>query len=135
MSFRWFVFLIILAVGPGAWGSEFQTITMQLPKGDAKAGKAAFVELQCHTCHRVPERFEIKAPILEDRGPDLGKAQAKYTAGHLATAILAPSHVVPAEWSREQGKSSMPDYTRVLTVRELIDILAFITTLDDQKYE
>lgn len=129
MNIKWLAILWFSFVCIAAYATDFQTVTMELPKGNAKAGKTAFVELQCHTCHKLPESEDIKSPLLPDRGPDLGGKQANYTAGHLATAILAPSHVVPPEWTRSGGKSPMPDYSRVLTVREFIDILEFISTL------
>ena len=110
--------------------------TVVLPKGDARAGRQAFQDLKCHVCHSVAGEREFAAPIAETQAPRLNELLQLQTAADVATAIIAPSHSlsvrtserVKAQLSR-QGLSPMGDFSRVLTVRQLADLLAYLRRL------
>jgi hypothetical protein len=101
-----------------------------LPKGDAERGREAFLALRCHACHRV-QGASLPAPVATPPVPiTLGAAPSSYTDGSLVTAIVAPSHsITRAEYGESVasgGISRMADLTSVMTVRQLIDIVAFL---------
>ncbi len=109
---------------------EFQPTTTFLTTGDAKAGREAFLALRCNTCHEVAGEpavpLRVKLP-----GPQLGTAQALQSPAEVANSIAGPSHVI----SREEGPwlygpgSPMGDYTRVMTVHQLMDLVAYVRSL------
>ncbi len=101
-----------------------------LPEGDAEAGKQTFVELRCHDCHsaegvpqRDPEATDIHLPLG-------GKSTRVTTYATLVTSIINPSHRyssrLPRSVSTEDGESRMPVYNDLMTVTELIDLVAFL---------
>ncbi len=94
--------------------------------GDATAGKKAFLELKCNTCHRVAgEDFPLLSQVHP--GPAIGNAQAGRGSEWIAEAVVQPSHSVSSLAGAWQGKSSsMGDYSNVMTVRQLMDIVAYI---------
>jgi len=122
-----------------AWSGETQydvVATIVLPKGDASAGRQAFQDLKCHACHRVAGLSGLPAPIAEVRGPDLDATLRQRDPSELAEAIITPSHSVsvrssPAVRDRlaREMSSPMGDFSRVLTVRQLADLLAYLRGL------
>ena len=109
--------------------------TIVLPKGDSHAGRQAFVDLKCHLCHRVAGEKDF-SPIAEMQGPMLNATLHQQSASDIASAIIAPSHSLSVRTSEavkarmwEQGKSPMGDFSRVLTVRQLADLVAYFRSL------
>ena len=106
-----------------------------LPQGDRHAGRQAFVDLKCHVCHRVAGEKDW-SPIVELEGPLLNSMLQLQTPSDVAAAIIAPSHslsirtgeAVKAQLSK-QGMSPMADFSRVMTVRQLADLLAYLRGL------
>lgn len=101
-----------------------------LPRGDAEAGKAAFVELRCNDCHaaegvalRDPEESDIQFPLG-------GPSPRVTTYASLVTSIINPSHRLSTRYPRSEsaveGSSRMPVYNDVMTVKELIDIVSYL---------
>ena len=111
------------------------TSDMTPPPGDARHGRAVFVDLRCHACHRVAgENFDL--PVAEPPAPVVlgGRIARVMTDGALADSIVNPSRRIAYETStgvRSGTLSRMPDYTRTMTVRELADLVAYLQT----KYE
>jgi len=96
----------------------------RLPQGDADAGKAAFVELKCHTCHSV-DGTDLPAPTAP-RVIALGGGRVlPQTDGDITTDIILPSSHFAADFAAG-ATSPMPDYTRTMTVRQLSDLVAFL---------
>jgi sulfur-oxidizing protein SoxX len=94
-------------------------------------GQAAFVELKCHACHTVagvdlPELEQgLETPVV------LGGEVARLkTYGELVTSIINPSHRIAKGYAKDvvekDGQSKMKNYNDVLTVRQLIDLVAFL---------
>ena len=72
-----------------------------------------------HGEHRLPSTLTV-----ELRGNDL----AGRTAGEIATQIILPSHKVSPEIleARRDGSSPMEDFTETMTVRQLVDVVAYL---------
>ena len=106
----------------------------RLPDGDPAAGKIAFQELKCNECHRV-RGAELPAPTVTPAVPVVlgGDVPHVKTDGDLVTSIINPSHRISAAFKPEEvrqsgGASRMPDLTTAMTVRQLVDIVAFLQT-------
>jgi len=110
------------------------TATVNFPQGNAEAGRLVFRMYKCFACHEVagPEgqgmkiRTSVSAPLLDSR---LGKKEP----GEVITSIVAPSHKVPESIAKESGGklSPMGDFTHALTVRQLVDLVAFLRSIDE----
>ncbi|MEZ6131462.1 MAG: hypothetical protein R3C59_22540 [Planctomycetaceae bacterium] len=101
-----------------------------LPAGDSDAGRAAFVELNCHHCHTVAAS---DLPVVDDREMNVrlgGEVSRIGTYGELVTSIINPSHRLAkghaAEGVSVDGQSLMKNYNDVLTVQQLIDLTTFL---------
>ncbi|MBT5186555.1 MAG: c-type cytochrome [Kordiimonadaceae bacterium] len=105
-----------------------------LPEGNADYGQQYFVEFRCIDCHSVanmqdtlmiPEGIEA---IMEV--PIGGETTKIATYGQLVTSIINPSHKVSDQYQVTpeigNGQSMMRNYNTIMTVDELIDIVAFI---------
>ncbi len=110
---------------------EFDKIDLVVPIGDAEAGRAAFIELSCTSCHAVQGETGMAKPVAAV--PVLGPSHGKLSPGKLASAIVAPSHTVSKEVDKKtEGKlSPMADFSDTMTVRQLVDLVAYLRTLDD----
>ncbi len=116
--------------GPTATGSGQQILTVVLPEGDPRAGREAFRALMCTSCHAVAED-ESSPPKITAPVPVLGRVQARLEPSEVASAILSPSHEISPEVrpSMEGTLSPMADFSHVLTVRQLVDLVAYIRSL------
>ncbi len=105
-----------------------------LPDGNAEYGEQYFVEFRCIDCHAVAGKEYLRdgsdgiEPIMEVA---LGGTTTKIaTYGQLVTSIINPSHKVSDEYrvtpEIEGGQSMMRNYNTIMTVDELIDIVAFV---------
>lgn len=95
-----------------------------LPVGDATAGRAAFVELRCHTCHLVANQLDIPEPVSANRGPAVGDFAPGQTREQYALSIISPSHWVAPP--RDSLDSHMGDFRDVMTIAQLIDIVSWL---------
>lgn len=100
-----------------------------LPSGDAAKGKMVFTEHNCQRCHTVAGIVRGE----EDNEMDVslgGEVSRISTYGELVTSIINPSHKLarglPEEDVADEGESKMQNYNDVLTVTELIDLVAFL---------
>ena len=102
-----------------------------LPEGNGERGQQSFVALNCHSCHTVagltlPEP-ELTAEIRVVLG---GKTNRVKTYGELVTSIINPSHkltITPVpEAIMPEKVSRMRNYNDVMTVSQLIDLVAFL---------
>lgn len=107
----------------------------RLPDGSPEMGLQAFKDLNCQACHDV-QGVAAPAESAIDRRVALGGERTRVTTyGELVTSIINPSHeLVPGyreEDVTEGGKSLMEaeNLNEVLTVRDLIDIVAFLQPL------
>lgn len=133
--------LVVLAVAGGLAlcschdASPHSSAGFRLPAGDPDAGRMAFVKLECHTCHRVDGAPELPAPTAEPPVPVVlgGRVPHVKTDGELVTSIINPSHQVargyaPQGVQLDEGLSRMPSYRDVMTVSQLVDVVAWLQT-------
>lgn len=110
---------------------EHHTVRVRLPNGDVAAGKEAFVALGCNSCHAV-NGVDLPSPTVDPAGPVLGGIwPVAPEENKILSSILDPSrHIAryrsPDSTAAPTGGSRMPDFTRVMTVRQLADIAAFL---------
>jgi hypothetical protein len=120
------------AAAAGGPGPEYDLVQLTLPSGDAAAGRQAFIDLRCTGCHRVADEPDLPPPVSESTGPDLGPDLAPQSLGILATSIVAPSHAMSIRTSPDTRErvdgvlSPMGDYSGAMTVRQLLDVLAYL---------
>ncbi len=102
-----------------------------MPAGDAEKGKAAFVQLKCHHCHRV-DGVELPAPsekseIMLTLGGDVNRRR---TYGDLVTSIIHPTKAIsdklPVRQIKSPEQSPMPKVNHEMTVAQLVDIVTFL---------
>ncbi|MDN4501850.1 c-type cytochrome [Alteromonadaceae bacterium BrNp21-10] len=103
-----------------------------LPEGDAEAGKLVFVAYQCLACHSLKglddSKTESQLPKKVFLGGDVNTTK---TYGELVTSIINPSHKIALGYKREgyidqAGQSRMRNYNDLMTVTELVDLVAFL---------
>lgn len=106
-------------------------ITITMPAGDPAAGREVFQRLSCTSCHAVEGEEEFPAPVAHHAGPELTAAVGDKSAGRIASAIVAPSHEISPEVLEmmEGDLSPMADFSQAMTVRELIDLVAYLESL------
>lgn len=113
----------------GAHGTS-ETWRFSWPTGDAAAGREVFVKLECFTCHEVKgEQFPVPDPGRV--GPELSAMAPLHPAEYFAEAIINPNAVVEEGkgYRAPDGKSKMPSYNDLVTVQEVIDLVAYLTGL------
>lgn len=105
-------------------------VGFRLPDGDPDTGKQLFVELQCNSCHTVPGlQFSpaVEGPVKVVLGGPVARVK---NYGQLVTSIINPSHKLAPRYDEEEvsreGESLMRNYNEVLTVQQLIDLVAFL---------
>lgn len=107
-----------------------QLAGFMLPQGSSVAGKQAFIDLQCVACHTVDGKALPAADEMQDVAVILSKATFIKPEAALVTAIVNPSHSMLEGQSPNrvfaEGHSKMPDYNDVMTVTQLIDLVAFL---------
>jgi hypothetical protein len=123
--------------GTGAGGTSTNTpsVTVTLPAGDAKAGRQAFTDLKCTACHAVPSEPEFPSPVSASPGPPIDARLASRDVSYVMAAIMTPSHAISPDTSGEvrarlEGVlSPMGDFSHVMTVRQLIDLHAYVRSV------
>lgn len=99
--------------------------------------RALFVSYGCIGCHTIPN---LDLPQPEQDGPVRvilgGRVSRVKTYPELVTSIINPSHRVSARYLRadevsRDGESLMVPYNDVMTVTELINLVAFL----ESRYE
>ncbi len=108
-----------------------------LPDGDLNAGREVFVKLECYKCHEVKGEHFPPAPKGPDTaGPELTGMGSLHPAEYLAESILNPNAVIVIGpgYTGPDRLSIMPDYSEALTVRELIDLVAYLKSLGGEHH-
>lgn len=98
--------------------------------GDPTKGRAVFVRLECYGCHEVKgEKFA--APDPGKVGPELLAMASAHPPEYFAEAIINPNAVIEKGRGYEaaDGSSKMPSYNEDITVQELLDLVAYLTSL------
>lgn len=104
----------------------------RLPPGDALAGEHAFHELGCVQCHSVSGSTVYPRPA--DAGEFHvvlgGPVHVVKTYGELVTAIIHPDESIRPDVLRKMAEENphtpMPDLTRRMTTRQMIDLVTYL---------
>jgi hypothetical protein len=120
---------LVLAAALAACSPE-SPFGFRLPDGDAAAGRQAFLDLRCNSCHEVRDvAVEYREGLAHVA---LGGETARVkTYGELVTSIINPSHRI-APPNRDAvlpgGESIMSAayLNEVMTVQQLVDLVAFL---------
>lgn len=127
---------LILPLLSGCTESAKQARGFALPEGDADAGQATFVRLQCQQCHTV-EGLSLPGEAGPGREMSVklgGDVTRIKTYGDLVTSIINPSHRIvfdPTQTLADDGVSRMRVYNDVMTVKELVDLVTFLQSRYD----
>lgn len=124
---------------------------LYLPEGDAEAGRQVFTGLQCHKCHRV-QGEDFPAPVADPPvSVVLGRPLERKSREYLAESIISPSHryarpepvMVDLEFGIDQQReyqnikegtlSRMGDFSETMTVRQWLDLVAYLESLYSRK--
>lgn len=104
---------------------------LRLPDGDLEAGRLAFQELACTTCHDVAgvpmEAHGERPDVIVMLGGEVTRVESY---GQLVTSIVNPSHRISGRYQRDDvadgDVSKMANFNDLMTVRQLIDLTAFL---------
>ena len=113
--------------GPGPKSARGFT----LPDGTVERGKEAFLSFRCYDCHSVSG---VELPAASEPDQDVvslgGEVPRIKTYGELVTSIINPSHRLARGYAESavavEGESKMKNYNDVMTVSQLIDLVAFL---------
>ena len=103
-----------------------------VPPGDPARGREAFVAMECFACHAVGgEDFPKTSKRAQEPGPELTGMGEHHPAEYFAESILNPNRVIVEGpgYTGTDGLSKMPDYSDVMTVRQLVDVVAYLRSL------
>lgn len=103
-----------------------------LPQGNPQLGAENFEKYRCTDCHTVAGiTVNEDHTYLLVRPVPLGGSSGRITTyGELVTSIINPSHKItrrqPISMTTENGESRMRNINDILTVTELVDLVAFL---------
>jgi mono/diheme cytochrome c family protein len=99
------------------------------PRGDSVKGRDVFLRLECYSCHEV--RGEMFPAPSGTVGPELSAMGPLHDAAYFAEAIINPDAMVERGKGYEaaDGSSKMPSYNDLVTVQEVIDVVAYLKGL------
>lgn len=103
-----------------------------LPEGDPVMGAQNFEKFRCTDCHQVEgiDVAEDHEYVLVRPVPIGGSSASVTTYGELVTSIINPSHKItrrqPVSMTTDNGESKMRNMNDILTVTELVDLVAFL---------
>jgi sulfur-oxidizing protein SoxX len=104
----------------------------RLPPGDALAGEHAFHELGCAQCHSVSGSTVYRRPADASELHVVlgGPVHVVKTYGELVTAIIHPDESIRPDVLRKMAEEDphtpMPDLTRKMTTRQMIDLVTYL---------
>jgi mono/diheme cytochrome c family protein len=109
---------------PGGWKFAW-------PKGDRAKGRDLFAKLECYSCHEVRGETFPAPSEKEKVGPELSAMGPLHEAEYFAEAIIKPSATIEKGkgYEASDGSSRMPSFNDVMTVQELIDLVAYLRAL------
>lgn len=103
-----------------------------VPEGDHEDGRDVYVEMKCFSCHKIEgEEF----PVLKENeggvGPDLTGIGTIQTPTYLFESIVSPTaiNVTGEGFLDEEGLSIMPEFHDTMTLRQLADVVAYLSSL------
>jgi len=130
----WFTSIILIAVMAACSYGPDSPKGFSLPEGNMAKGEQVFMQYQCQSCHTL-KGYEDDSLIKEFDTPiPLGGTSSVITTyAQLVTSVINPSHkLAPRSRFNEEkvanddGTSKMRVFNDVMTVQELIDLVAFL---------
>jgi len=107
---------------------QLQKWQFALPQGDPRRGREVFMKFECYSCHQVlGEKFP--QPGGDAIGPELSQMASMHPLEYFAESIMNPSAVIEDRYRAADGRSKMPSFNDIMTVEELIDLVAFLKSL------
>ena len=106
-----------------------------LPQGDPVEGRKVFIAMECYKCHEIEgENFSRVAEAERGVGPELSQMAGMHPVEFFAESIIYSNAVIDEEdrekgYLGEDGRSKMPDYNDVLTVKQVADLVAYLNSL------
>ena len=106
-----------------------------LPQGDPVEGRKMFAQLECYKCHGVKgETFPAVAAAEKGVGPELSQMAGMHPVEFFAESVMNPNAVIDPDAKKkgylgDDGKSKMPDYSDSLTVKQIVDVAAYLVSL------
>jgi len=103
-----------------------------LPPGDAAEGRKVFVSMECFACHDVKgESFPQNPKTPRASGPALTGMGAHHPAEYFAESIINPNRVIVhgPGYTGPDGLSRMPSYADSMTLKQLMDVVAYLKSL------
>ena len=110
-----------------------------MSQGSPTEGRKLFVQLDCYKCHEINgEKFSGVAEGEKGIGPELSQMAGMHSPEFLAELIINPNAVIDPDDKKlgylgEDGKSKMPDYNSVLTIKQVADLATYIASLKGLK--
>ena len=117
----------LMACDTGPTGSAGFT----LPDGNIEQGKANYIAFQCNSCHVTSEVPQLETGGAVAISVTLGGETTRIkTYGELVTSVINPSHKVArrksGDMADDSGESKMVTFNDVMTVTQMIDLVAFV---------
>ena len=106
--------------------------TFLMPRGDVTEGRKVFVTMECFACHEVKgEAFPATAQRPRGSGPELTGMGSHHPAEYFAESIVNPNRVIVQGpgFTGADRLSTMPSYADSMTVRQLVDVVAYLQSL------
>jgi mono/diheme cytochrome c family protein len=106
--------------------------TFLVPTGSAAEGRKVFVSMECFACHEVKgEQFPQSSRTPRGKGPDLTGMGRHHPAEYFAESILNPNRVIVDGTGHvgPDGLSTMPSYADTMTLKQLVDVVAYLKSL------
>ena len=103
-----------------------------VPPGDAAEGRKVFATMECFACHEIKgEKFPDTSKTPRGAGPELTGMGAHHPAEYFAESVMNPNRVVVTGpgYTGADGLSKMPSYADTMTIRQLVDLVAYLKSL------
>jgi mono/diheme cytochrome c family protein len=139
--FIWITSILVFSVLAACSYGPDSSVGFSLPEGNVAKGEKVFMDYQCLACHAL-KGYEDPSLIKEfDTPVPLGGTSAVVkTYAQLVTSVINPSHKLAPrsrlnmeKVSNDDGSSKMRIFNDVMTVQELIDLVAFLQPKYDVK--
>ena len=125
-----FISILIFPLASCIQGPE-SPAGFSLPKGDINNGRLVFLQYKCLSCHELKGvddnsiEFQLKERVVLG-----GEAPKVKTYAELVTSIINPSHKLPLGYRKQNvapdGMSKMTVFNDIMTISELVDLVAFL---------
>ena len=108
-------------------------------QGSPSEGRKLFVEMECYKCHEIKgEEFPGLTEGEKGVGPELSQMSGMHPPEFFAESIINPNTVIDPDAKKlgyvgEDGKSKMPNYNNVLTIKQVADLAAYLSSLKGER--